>query len=162
MIPLVAGLLKVGLPLLAEAVLSKGKEVVEEKLGVKLPDLKAGEDLTPEQSVELFRLQSQERVALEAMNLERLEIDAKDRDSARQREMKVRDKIPGLLAIGVTTGFFTILGYVIVYGLPASSGEPILVLLGSLGTGWGMILNYYFGSSYGSAVKNKWASIDKP
>lgn len=40
---LAAGLIKYGLPLLAQAVASKGKEWVEEKTGEKLPDLSLGE-----------------------------------------------------------------------------------------------------------------------
>ncbi len=46
-----------GLETLAAAITQKGKQVVEEKLGVKLPE--KPEDLTPEKVTELTRLQIQ-------------------------------------------------------------------------------------------------------
>jgi len=49
MAPIIAALLKSGLGVLGNAILSKGRDVVEEKIGIKLPELTIGEDLAPEQ-----------------------------------------------------------------------------------------------------------------
>lgn len=49
MAPIIAALLKSGLGILGNAVLKKGQEAVEEKIGMKLPDLSIGQDLPPEQ-----------------------------------------------------------------------------------------------------------------
>lgn len=46
MIPILAALASEGLGLLTNAIMAKGKEVIEDKIGVKIPDKK--EDLTPE------------------------------------------------------------------------------------------------------------------
>lgn len=55
--PLVAALLQQGLSILGGAVLAKGKEAVEEKLGIKLPD--GDKPLDPAQVVELKKAEMQ-------------------------------------------------------------------------------------------------------
>lgn len=74
-----------------------------------------------------------------------------DRDSARKREVSVRDFTPRALAVGVTAGFFGILFYMAVWSVPASSKDLLNIMLGSLGAAWVSIVSYYFGSSSGSA-----------
>lgn len=51
MIPIVAAMMEAGLGMLGNAVLAKGKEVVEDKLGIKLPD--GDKPLDPAQVVDL-------------------------------------------------------------------------------------------------------------
>lgn len=60
---------------------------------------------------------------------------------------------PRFLVVSVTFGFLAALAYLLMYGLPSEHSEPLLVLLGSLTTGWTAILGYYFGSTAGSARK---------
>ncbi len=74
-----------------------------------------------------------------------------DRDSARKREISVRDFTPRALAIGVTAGFFGILFYMAGWSIPPSSKDLLNIMLGSLGAAWVSIVSYYFGSSSGSA-----------
>ena len=98
-----------------------------------------------------FQLKMAELGFESAQKLE--EVAAGDRASARLREMTVKDKIPAILAVGVTVGFFSLLGLFAFREIPVASQTILNVLVGSLGTAWIGIINYYFGSSSGSASK---------
>jgi hypothetical protein len=76
-----------------------------------------------------------------------------DRDSARKRELAVRDWTPSALAAIVTIGFFGILGYMCVQEVPRESKDMLNIMLGSLGAAWIAIVSYYFGSSSESSRK---------
>ena len=100
-----------------------------------------------------FKLQMEKLGLDSAARLE--EIAAEDRSSARAREVAVRDKIPAILAISITGGFFGLLALLLFRGVPADSLQVVGVMTGSLGTAWVGIVTYYFGSSRGSADKSR-------
>lgn len=83
-------------------------------------------------------------------------IEAGDRASARQREVTTGDHItPRILAAVVVLGFFGVLTLMIFNELPPAGRDSLLVLVGALGAAFGAIVNYYFGSSSGSAAKQR-------
>ncbi len=84
-----------------------------------------------------------------------LAIDAGDRANARAREIAVKDKIPAILAIAITGGFFGLVYLLAYHEIPKDSQAILQVLIGSLGTAWIGVVNYYFGSSSGSAAKTQ-------
>lgn len=98
-----------------------------------------------------FELQMQQ---LGFENAEKLAaIDAEDRASARAREIAVKDKLPAILAISVTVGFFLMMSALLFGAVTAEALQVVSIMIGTLGTAWVSIISYYFGSSAGSAAK---------
>jgi hypothetical protein len=94
------------------------------------------------------------------LEMRRIDLDVEklhqvDRASARGREVSAADSwTPRALAGAVTAGFFGVLAWLLMNGMPATGGEALLVMLGALGSAWGAVVQYYFGSSAGSARKD--------
>lgn len=101
-----------------------------------------------------FQLQMQELGYQHAEELE--QIAAKDRDSARNREIQVKDFTPRILAGLVIVAAFGGEGWILTHGYP-SNIAPELVgrILGTLDSALILVLSYYFGSSAGSAEKTR-------
>jgi hypothetical protein len=81
------------------------------------------------------------------------EISIDNQISARNMAVANKSKIPGFLSIVITLGFFSVLGYMLFND--SKPNETILIMLGSLGTAWIAVVNYWFGSSSGSAYKSE-------
>lgn len=94
-------------------------------------------------------------IELAKLNLDLVGLDVKDRDSARSREKSLKDYTPMILAYVVTIGFFGILALYTYGSVPESNISVLNIMLGSLGTAWVSIINYYFGSSLGSSRKTE-------
>lgn len=108
---------------------------------------------TGDQLTSLKKIDADFKVQMKSLDIDLERISAADRDSARQMQTTTKDWIPRVLAVGVTIGFFGIVGYILHYGLPASGGEALLMLIGTLGTAWTSVMGFYFGSSAGSQQK---------
>lgn len=61
--------------------------------------------------------------------------------------------IQKVLAVLILIGFFTCIGALMTLDLPDDGHDVLLVLIGALGGAFGAVVNYYFGSSSGSAAK---------
>ncbi len=116
---------------------------------------KALASATPEQLVELRRVDADYKTKMAELGIDEQKIAAMDRDSARQREMVTKDKIPAVLALLLTFGFFGVLAMMMLYPIQQGTQGVIEVMLGSLGTAWISVITYYFGSSYGSQIKTQ-------
>lgn len=108
----------------------------------------------PDALLKLKEAEASFKVRLEELGIDLEAIHQKDRDSARQREMAVKDKTPSILAYVYTAGYFFILGWILKMGIPESTKEIIMVLMGILSTAEVGIIQYYFGSSAGSKQKS--------
>lgn len=77
-----------------------------------------------------------------------------DRASARGREISLRDRMPAILGIFVTLGFFGLVVLLAFHAFPDKTRDVLMVLIGALAVGWKDVMGYYFGSSAGSDDKN--------
>ena len=117
--------------------------------GPQILELKKAED---EFKLEMAKLGIDSTQALE-------ELAFKDRDSARNREIQVKDWTPRILAYSITVGFFGILIFMLrAKAVGAGADLPyrdvLNVMVGALGTAWISVVTYYFGSSAGSKAKD--------
>ena len=168
MMPIIQSLLSNGLGLVANAVMAKGQQFVEDKLGVKLAP-----NMTPEQVSELKikEMEHEEelmRLRLEEgkLGLEELGIRIKDVGSARDREVQIATNkdapllnkiVTPLLALSLLLITFVLFGVVMFQSDPVdSSRKDILIyILGVLSAISTQIVSYYFGSSQGSKDKSE-------
>ena len=96
-----------------------------------------------------------EKVSLELaqMSFKQAEMAYSDRDSARQREMAVKDRTPAIVAYAVLFIFGLANWYVFTHQMPVGNETLIARVLGTMDMAVGLILGYYYGSSQGSASK---------
>lgn len=93
---------------------------------------------------------------MKELDIDLAKIDANDRASARQ--MATIDHVtPRVLAVVIVSGFFGLLGYMLVYGLSrnVAGSEAFILLLGALSAAFGSVMQFYFGSSASSRVKDE-------
>lgn len=83
------------------------------------------------------------------------ELEVDDRKDARARQIALKDTMPAQVFYLTSLGFFGALIFMFVRGIPATGGEALLLMLGSLGTAWGASVAYFVGSSAGSRQKTE-------
>jgi hypothetical protein len=81
---------------------------------------------------------------------------------ARAMQVATRTKIPALLAVLITVGFFSILIGLLSGMLTVADNQPLMILLGALSAAWGAVMNYYFGSTAGGQAKTEMIARAKP
>jgi hypothetical protein len=110
---------------------------------------------SPEQLAKLREIDANFKVTMRKLDIDLAQIDAGDRNSARQREIALKDRTPTILAGVVCFGFFGTLIGLLLYGLPPRGQDAVLILLGALSAAFTAIVNYYYGSSSGSKEKER-------
>lgn len=108
---------------------------------------------SPDQLAALKKIDADFKVHMKELDIDLERIAAGDRDSARKMQSETRDWVPKLLAIVITLGFFGILVWMLINGMPTTGTEALLMMLGALGTAWTGVVNFYYGSSAGSKAK---------
>ena len=145
MMPLIQTLLSNGLGLVANAVMAKGKEFVEDKLGVKL-----AADMPPEQIAQIKIAEMEHEEELMRLRLEenKLDIEAFKAEAAAVTDRWTADmssdswlskNIRPLTLIAILSGYF-LFAFMSAFGMEAN--ESYVTLLGN----WGQIVMLaYFG-----------------
>ena len=108
---------------------------------------------TPDQLAAIKKIDADFKVQMKALDIDLERIAAGDRDSARQMQQNTKDSTPKILAYFITFGFFGALVWILVFGLPQTGLEVILMMLGSLSSSWTGVVQFYYGSSAGSKAK---------
>lgn len=109
--------------------------------------------LTPEalEKIKLLELdyQNQEK----ERGFKYAELAFKDVDSARQMQIATHSKMPAVLTVLVTIGFFGILS-MLFFHPDLKGNEIVMVMVGQLSAVWAGCVAFYTGTTYGSANKN--------
>jgi len=114
---------------------------------------------TPEQMLALktadqnFALQMQALGFKHVTDLESIAAD--DRKDARAMNVAKPSPVPAVLSLGVTAGYFAILVGMMTGELKVSDSQALLIMLGSLGTAWGMVMAFWFGTTANSTRKTE-------
>ena len=88
---------------------------------------------SPEQLAAVKKIDADFKVQMKSLDIDLERIAVDDRKSARTMQTETKDWIPRALAISVTLGYFGIIAYVLVSGLPMNGSEVLLMLLGQPG-----------------------------
>ena len=157
--PFLLPLLSQGLDLVANFALAKGKDALEKATGVKIPE---DGKLSNEQALQLkkYQMEHEEELAKLALEDSKLDLElykeeAKDRDSARDREIKINESVNASW-LSKNTSSIIALVFVGVYltlnfGLLSNYFNPkdvvFTTIIGNLTNITMLIIGYYYGSS---------------
>lgn len=118
----------------------------------------------PDTLLKLKQLESDERQRLLEWQTAQLNAELENIKSAREREVALAQAGHGaswatsIVSTIITIGFFVMLG-VVLRGGTKELGDAGLMLLGTLAAGFTAVINYYLGSSSGSAAKDRIFSL---
>lgn len=144
-----------GGPLAGLAVETIGKVMdIDQPTVEKVKDAFAQGQLTGEQIAQLKAAESALLVRMRELDISEQQLYAADRDSARKMQIATQSVWPGVLS-AITT--LAVLGVIAarMSGFALPDDSTTVQLIGSLTTGWGMCLAYWFGTTRGSSEKNQ-------
>lgn len=157
LIPIVSALMGKGMTVLADAVVAKGRDWVEDKIGMKLPASAA--DLSPEFTVQLQQAEMAHEAVLIQAALEEKRIDVDNTKSARDMNARIQEseKAAHLAKVAAYYLDFLIVGstlamaaLIIFKRLPEGNNELAYMIFGSLMALCGTVLNFHRGTSASS------------
>jgi hypothetical protein len=109
--------------------------------------------LTGEQIAQIKAAEIALQVRMTELDITEDQLYAADRDSARKMQIGAPSAWPGVLSAITTTA---VLGVIAarMSGMALPQDPTTIQLIGSLTTGWGMCLAYWFGTTRGSSEKS--------
>lgn len=122
----------------------------------------------PEAMLKLKQFELDNKVELRKIVLEQERARLADVADARSRQIK-HEETTGksdtnlyVLAWTVVFGFFGLMALLCFKALPGDSSGVVFMLFGALATGFGQVLQYFFGSSKSSSDKTKLMATGQP
>ena len=136
----------IGGPLGGMAVEAVGKAIgISEPTIAKVQDALEGNTLTDAQIVALREADAQLKVRMRELDIDLEKLATEDRDSARRMQTKTQSRVPAVLALIITVGFFGVLAGLLTGHFDLWDNAGITMLIGSLATSWGMVVSFYYG-----------------
>jgi hypothetical protein len=116
------------------------------------PDLIKRIENDPEAVIKLKQIESNERIEIERLAVERIRTESEDRKSARNREIQLADKLPGQIAKILLIGYFGLI-FFLMYSIRVGAISPVeqeivKQIIEKLSLAVMLVLAYYFGASY--------------
>lgn len=108
----------------------------------------------PSTLIKLKEIEADLRKTLAEAGIKLEELEVKDRDSARARQVAMKDWTPNVLGAIVVLGFFAVQWYLLDHVIDGEQKDYILRTLGTLDALLVMVFQYFFGSSRGSKEKD--------
>lgn len=109
------------------------------------------QNANPEQLLAMKKVDNDFKLQMKNLDVDLVKISADDRNSARKREVDLRDYTPRILAYLICILYISVQGYLLTHVIDASMREMVMRALGTLDAMLGLIFSYYFGSSTGEA-----------
>lgn len=123
-------------------------------------------DATPEQMLALKQADQQFAKDMQALGFSHIEklatLAVENTKDARGMQVATRSKVPAILAVIITVGFFGVLVGMMAGWLKTTDNQALLIMLGALGAAWGAVVNYFFGSSADSGRKTELLAQSSP
>lgn len=159
MMDVLSGLLKSAAPALATAVLGPAGPAAVSLIAKTL-----GVEDSVESVTKAIQADPNLALKLKEIDLKELEVHAKDRDSARIREVELAKSehapyinkiVTPVLALGVMVLSFSLFATLIFVDVKPEAKDILIYILGVLSAAVMQVLTYYFGSSQGSKEKDE-------
>jgi len=115
--------------------------------------MEAGQ-LSSEQIVALRNAEDALKVRMRELDIQEEQLSFKDVADARDMQKVNKSRVPAVLTFVVSTGFLGILVGMMSGALKVDDNQPLLLLLGALATGWGSVMQFWFGTTHDSGRKS--------
>jgi len=131
---------------------------VADRLGIESKTIEAVTEvlnsgkLSPEQITSIKTAEIDFQKFLEQNKIDLAKINLDNTKDARDMQRVTRSPYPAILSTFVTIGFFGILASMLV--MEYRPTDSLLIMLGALGAAFGAVVNFWLGSSNGSAMKS--------
>lgn len=109
-------------------------------------------DLTGEQIENIRKLEIEAQSKEKELGLRAEELIVSDRIDARKMQAATQSKMPAILTVIITVGFFGTLATMF-YMPQVKDSAPLMIMLGQLSAGWAAAIAFYFGTTSGSKAK---------
>ena len=113
------------------------------------------ENATPAELMKLKQIEGGLKIKMRELDIKEEDLVYADKDSARKMQQTTQSKMPGILAIFLTIGFFGSMATMMFIEVPAANQALVYSMVGSLGAAWLGSMQFYFGTTKSSQNKTE-------